>query len=77
MALPRARRNPTAEQHIAPQAAVSEDTQAEIPSSLKDQQLEDGKTKDTSEICRQFKRTLCHKDITVEFVGVWSAPLYI
>lgn len=25
----------------------------------------------TSDVCKQFKRTLCHKDVMVHFVGVW------
>ena len=25
----------------------------------------------TEELCRQFKRTLCHENVTVHFVGAW------
>ncbi|KIP01126.1 hypothetical protein PHLGIDRAFT_58387, partial [Phlebiopsis gigantea 11061_1 CR5-6] len=27
---------------------------------------------DTEKLCRQFKKTLCHKDVRVHFVGVWD-----
>lgn len=36
------------------------------------QQAESG---DTAKMCRQFKRTLCHEDVTVHFVGVWYGRL--
>lgn len=51
------------EQPAAPKAEQSDRSASKQPESKK--------SKDTPKLCKQFKKTLSHRDVTVHFVGVW------
>ncbi|KAJ8481475.1 hypothetical protein ONZ45_g15306 [Pleurotus djamor] len=58
--------------HTRASTATPPSTEASEPASNDSQQQPQASESEEEKLCRSFKRSLCHKDVKVHFVGVWD-----
>ncbi|KAJ8483393.1 hypothetical protein ONZ45_g14619 [Pleurotus djamor] len=58
--------------HTRASTATPPSTQASDSASNDSQQQPQASESEEEKLCRSFKRSLCHKDVKVHFVGVWD-----